>query len=561
MCALVAVGAVDQLAGFLLATVVLAVVLMVPGMVARCGAVVLALAGYAVVKAAAFALRGLVETRSFEYRYRRISDFGDTVMDTGYERLQSPAWQETIDRASNAVFSAGNLGLEFQVNESLRLVSWVVTLAVGSLALGLLDWKALLVAVAGGIVCAGVLVARSRLLKGADDRLAAERARRNLALSQECDKTRCADIVHDGLLDWLLAGNRERTGRVSRLAGLVEAGRCAGEAVIGTVGFACSLAVMLVATGDAGGNGFVSAFLYVMLCLNMAGIVHGVYDSAHNLERNRSIMREWYAYLDALGTDGDLESVGRAAGLPTATTVELRGIAYRPAGSDRDILRDVDVTWHVGQSIAFVGANGAGKTTLMDIIAGLLRPTAGTILLDGRPVDYGEYQTYALARTALLPQDNSLFSLTIADNLRLGDDSITDVDLDRALRAVDLHGKVASLPHGADTYVNTDLDPDGTQLSGGQRRALLIARVMLHRSPVCILDEPTSALDPLKEAEFYDNMRTLVHGRTLMFVSHKIGTTRFCDTAYVLDHGTVVQHGDPRRLIDEPGAYRDLFLG
>lgn len=527
----------------------------------RLAALVAVLAVYAAVKVAAFGTRGVVETDVFAYRYRRISDFGDLVMDTDYERLQSGDEQTRIDKASSAVFSAGNRGLEYQINQQLRLAARLCSIVLGVTVLAMLDVTALIIVIAANALDMLLLGVESRLVREDETELATRQAKQNLLFGQECDKACRDDIAYSRLLPWLLRGNRRNTDGIVGSMGRVERRRAATNAASGTIAFVSILAVIISAATHGGGTtSYAVPFLYIMLCVSMANAVQGAYETVRNLRRNAPVMRDWYAYVDDRAADGNGEPAGTRGSdaMTGCPTVVFHGIGYRPSPDALDILHDVDVTYRFGQSIAFVGNNGAGKTTLVNVIAGLLRPTAGTISIDGRRVGYDEYRAFARSRVSMLPQDNSLFSLTIADNLRLGMDA-DDARLRDALRTVGLLEKVESLPHGMDTYIGTDLDADGTQLSGGQKRSLLVARVLLHPQDICVFDEPTSAFDPVKEGEFYAMMADLAGRRTLMFVSHNVGTTNFCDMAYVLDGGTVVQSGDPKRLIGEPGAYRDLF--
>ena len=529
----------------------------------RLAALVSILALYAAVKVAAFGTRSAVETDVFAYRYRRISDFGDLVMDTDYERLQSGDEQTRIDKASSAVFSAGNRGLEYQVNQQLQFVAHLCSIVLGVVVLAMLDMTALIIVVAANALNMLLLGAESRWVQRDESELSTRQAKQNLLFGQECDKARRDDIAYSRLLPWLLHANRRNTDDIIGSMRRIERLRAATNAASGTIAFVSILAVILsAATHGVGTTSYAVPFLYIMLCVSMASAVHGAYETVRNLQRNAPVMRDWYAYVDGHSTDGNGGPAGTRGveTMPARPTVVFHGIGYRPSSDMPDILHDVDITYRFGQSIAFVGNNGAGKTTLVNVIAGLLRPTAGTISIDGRDVDYDEYRAFARARVSMLPQDNSLFSLTIADNLRLGMDA-DDGRLRDVLHDVGLLEKVESLPHGMDTYLGTDLDDDGTQLSGGQKRSLLVARVLLHPQDVCVFDEPTSAFDPVKEGEFYAMMAGLAGQRTLMFVSHNVGTTNFCDMAYVLDAGTVVQSGDPKQLIDGPGAYRDLFAG
>lgn len=524
----------------------------------RLMALTLLIGAYIAIKLGCFHFRDAAEMRTFAYRYARISDFGDAVMDTDYETLQSTQEQTRIDQASVAVFSANAAGLEYHLNETMRLISWLMTLAASVTLLGLIAPRTLFVIAALQTVNLAALMIGSRLSGRWQKRLDTALSKQRRFIEQATDPARGNDIVLNRLLPWITGKSRNLTGGIVSILRRTEGIRSVTNAINGFVALLTTAAVLLVAAQDyRGSTDSAALFLVAMLCLSLTGVVQNTYETVRNLRRNLPSLRDWDAYIQSHQSK---EPAEEPQGFPAAVQfrVAFRNICYRPTNGQADILHDVSISYRRGQRLAFVGNNGAGKTTLIRIIAGLIRPTGGTIEINGATVSYEDYQRFAQQHIALLPQENTLFGLTIRDNIELGR-HIDDVPMHDVLRVVRLEDKVASLRHGLDTYIGTSLSADGTELSGGQKRAALIARVMLHPQEICIFDEPTSALDPIKEGEFYALLANAARDRTLMFVSHSIGTTQFCDTAYVLKAGSVLQHGDPKRLIDIPGAYRDLF--
>lgn len=267
---------------------------------------------------------------------------------------------------------------------------------------------------------------------------------------------------------------------------------------------------------------------------------------------------EWPTYQGALQHLNDLTPSERPlpAQLPAPAQVQaltLAGVHFRYNDAAPELISGVDLTMKRGEKIALLGPSGMGKTTLLQLVLGDLTATSGQVLLDGQSVL--QYQSVRPQLFAVLDQSPFLFNTSVANNVRLGNETATDEEVWAALKAVQLDQLVASLPQGADTRV----EEAGFAFSGGQRQRLALARILLQDAPIVLLDEPTVGLDPITEQALVATMFAVLKDKTVLWVTHHLQGVDRCDQVLFLEDGHLTLQGRPQDLLATNARYRHLY--
>lgn len=310
------------------------------------------------------------------------------------------------------------------------------------------------------------------------------------------------------------------------------------------------------------GNYQISDFvLYIGLVTtfhNSVGYVNWIYSY---LRGNCLLVNDYRNFID---WEEDKKTAGEKDGHITEINLEqfefrFENVSFKYPGHDNYVLKNINLTICDGTKLAVVGVNGAGKTTLIKLMMKLYEPSEGRILLNGVDIkEYNREEYFKLFSPVF--QNVECFAIPIFQNISFAKEEDTDMDkVNAVLEQSGLKAKIDSYEKGVHTNLLKIFDKEGIDLSGGEKQRLAMARALYKGGKIVILDEPTAALDALAEDKMYREFEKMIQGKTAVFISHRLGSTRFCDKIVMFENGVVVEEGTHDELMAENGKYAYMF--
>lgn len=265
-----------------------------------------------------------------------------------------------------------------------------------------------------------------------------------------------------------------------------------------------------------------------------------------------------YDYFNFIEKDMGEKGGSREAITEDTLEVEFDNVSFCYPGTDKYIFKNLNFKIHKGERLAIVGINGAGKSTLVKLMVGLFDVTEGEIRINGIPIsEFDKKQLFSMF--AVVFQDVNILAFTVKENVACSSNDIEEQCVVDALQRVGLREKIEKLPKGMDQMMLKIIEEDGIELSGGESQKLSIARALYKSGNMVIMDEPTAALDALAEAEIYENFSELVKGKTSVYISHRLASTKFCDHIALFDGDGLKEYGSHEELMKLQGEYYRMF--
>lgn len=491
-------------------------------------------------------------------RLKMMVEFNRKIMTIDFRNTEDSDVMDCREKGGRAA-QGNNMGLEGMMRQIVNLLEYSAVIAVGLIILGTMNIFVVLVLV--GLSTIGFAAknhANKRCKKEVWDPLANWWRRNNYMSSTTCDFAAAKDIRMFGLREWLT--EKFKKEKKTRYEGQITNEKIwAVCSVCNSLCFAASQIIVygwLLYKASRGEMTIGNFSLYVASSTTFYSYVWQIMDSVADLLQRSREVDDWRSFLDIDGGDPD---EGMEVPEYDSYEFEFRNVSFKYPKAENYALKNLSLTLKAGSRLAVVGLNGAGKSTFIKLLLRLYEPTEGEILLNGVNVqEYSKTSYYRIFSPVF--QEVNLFAFPLAENVSMKSPDNTDKTLsENCLERSGFGEKLKELTNGVDTEILKVIYDDGTDLSGGEKQKLALARALYKDAPVVVLDEPTAALDALAESKLYGDFDKLIGGKTAVYISHRLSSTQFCSEVAMFKDGEMVELGTHKELLESGGAYAEMF--
>lgn len=473
-----------------------------------------------------------------------------------YKYLSSEKGQLEIRKARRCM-SRGNIGLQDMV---LRMVECSTNLLGAILYIFILSSLNPLIIL--GLIACGIISFLTgnyvnKYRQKTRDTVSAIERKHHYVVNACRDVKFAKDIRMYGMFDWLVSLGEKFIGQEEEWERKISTKAFISSVIDGLIAFLRDgFAYIYLIYQVIGGNIAVSEFiLYIGSIAGFSMWISRLVNNAILLNADSIMVSDFRIFMNK--ADDNMKTRLPKQIIEPPIFIELKDVCF--SYNDHVIYDNFNLKIEAGKKVALVGVNGAGKSTLVKLILNLIEPDSGQILINGidsKEIDMLQY--YEQFSVAF--QDALVLAYGIDVNVSMKASDETDQEkVDEVLKLAGLDEKVNSLSKGKYTSAEKYLDGEGTELSGGERQKLILARALYKNAPILILDEPSSALDPIAEAELYEKYHEMTEGKTSIYISHRLSSTKFCDEVLLLSDGHIIERGTHGDLMALDGKYAEMF--
>lgn len=500
-------------------------------------------------------INGCTYPRLTKLRLIYIKDVFDKIISVDYKHMEDSTFFDNNERAFSAT-SSNNNGIEGIYHKLFGIPATLLTITVLTFFIGRLNLFVLL----GLIMNIGVTIFIQRSVHNFQykkkEELAHAERRKGYYYKTTHDFTYGKDIRLYQLKERILSNYNKEIEKYLNIHKLIKN----REFLLGILSLitlilsdAITYGVLIIKTLNGMSIADFSMYLAAVAGLSlMLKTVAG--DIAFIINEGQYV----YDYFNFIEKDLGEKGGTREAIKDDTLEVVFDNVSFCYPGTDKYIFKNLNFTIHKGERLAIVGINGAGKSTLVKLMVGLFDVTEGEIRINGIPIkEFDKKQLFSMFSVVF--QDVNILAFTVKENVACSSVDIDEERVNDALQRVGLKEKIEKLPKGMEQMMLKIIEEDGAELSGGESQKLSIARALYKGGNMVIMDEPTAALDALAEAEIYENFSELVKGKTSVYISHRLASTKFCDKIALFDGTGLKEYGNHDELMKLEGDYYHMF--